>query len=283
MNMKTNKNLLVKVINRISAYFKRPRLYQFISKKEYKNLNKKDRFTSGQSILNGSPVMYSDYLGFIHSTEEIFVDECYKFNSLNKNPLIIDCGTNIGISIIYFKTLYPDAKIIAFEPDTKIFSLLEKNLARFNHIELHNTGVWIDDAFLNFYSEGSLAGSFVVDFENKTDIIKTPTLRLKSFLNQKVDFLKIDIEGTENDLMADLEPELKNVENIFLEYHSITGLDQKLGEILNILSRSGFRYYIKEATNISNHPFLGISTTNFDMQLNIFGYRDNSSNPSKVY
>jgi len=56
--------------------------------------------------------LYSDfYWTFI----EIFLTEDYYFSSEKENPLVIDCGTNIGINILYVKWLYPKAEIIAFE------------------------------------------------------------------------------------------------------------------------------------------------------------------------
>ena len=46
-------------------------------------------------------------------------------NHLHK---FIDCGANIGISILFFKKQYPDCTIMAFEPNPHAFPLLEKNV-----------------------------------------------------------------------------------------------------------------------------------------------------------
>jgi predicted O-methyltransferase YrrM len=51
----------------------------------------------------------------------------YRFNSLITKPLILDCGANVGVSVLYFKRLYPDAEIIAFEPDEDVFAILKQN------------------------------------------------------------------------------------------------------------------------------------------------------------
>lgn len=42
--------------------------------------------------------------------------------------LVLDCGSNIGVSVIRYKQLYPQAKTIAFEPDPTIFNVLENNI-----------------------------------------------------------------------------------------------------------------------------------------------------------
>ena len=42
--------------------------------------------------------------------------------------MIIDCGANIGISLIYLKMVLPQSKIIAFEPDPFLFDYLTRNI-----------------------------------------------------------------------------------------------------------------------------------------------------------
>lgn len=48
---------------------------------------------------------------------ELFADACYSFRAQTDSPLIFDCGSNIGLSILFFKKLYPKARVIGFEPD----------------------------------------------------------------------------------------------------------------------------------------------------------------------
>ena len=88
-----------------------------------------------------------------------------------------------------------------------------------------------------------------------------------------VDLLKIDIEGAEYEVLKDCEDTLDNVENIFIEYHSWNNSPQKLSEILAILEKNNFRYYISSICGRS-HPFINTGLDqNMDLQLNIFGVR----------
>src|SRR5260370_28727380 len=48
---------------------------------------------------------------------EIFLARAYFFRSEASSPLIFDCGSNIGLSILFFKHLYPNCRIVSFEPD----------------------------------------------------------------------------------------------------------------------------------------------------------------------
>jgi hypothetical protein len=74
----------------------------------------------------GFRIFYKEDLSFIHSLEEIFFSDIYKSNyDKNKRVKIIDCGTNIGMSILYFKLNNPLAEIEAFEPDKKNYHRAE--------------------------------------------------------------------------------------------------------------------------------------------------------------
>jgi FkbM family methyltransferase len=134
---------------------------------------------------------------FIWQFKEIFVDEIYKFNSKNEEPIIYDCGANIGMSCLYFKILYPKARIKAFEADPIITDVLKLNLARngINDVEIINKAVWIDYNGVEFGRDGADGGSIYL-MSNK---IKVDSIRLKDFLDDEleIDFLKIDIEGAE--------------------------------------------------------------------------------------
>src|SRR5437773_1931564 len=63
---------------------------------------------------------------------EIFKVEEWRFTAKTPSPFIIDCGAHIGISVLYFKKLYPRAKIAAFEPNPDTFKLLELNIRQNN-------------------------------------------------------------------------------------------------------------------------------------------------------
>lgn len=214
-----------------------------------------------------------DLPSFVWQFKEIFVDEIYKFNTKNKEPIIFDCGANIGTSCLYFKKLYPDAKIKAFEADPMIAKVLKSNLSKngIHDVEVINRAVWIDDKGIEFGSEGADGGSINAN-KNK---IKIESVRLKDLITKepKIDLLKIDIEGAEYEVLMDCKDSLLHVEHIFVEYHSWNSSSQKLSEILSVLEHGGFRYYIEDLTK-RKQPFINhAKDQNMDLQLNIFGVR----------
>ena len=267
-------------------YLKKVKQYMNISKKlgnnkrfsdeDYKLLLNTPRFTEISVNFLGTKIKIPDSASSVFLNRELFGAEIYKFDSTKDTPLIIDCGANIGMSIIYFKSIYPNAEIIAFEPDKKIFNYLKYNVEsfEFKNIKLINKGLWKEESTLNFLSEGSDGGRIAIE-KDMDNIIQIETVKLSSYLkNNEVDFLKIDIEGAETEVLIECQNELKNIKNIFIEYHSFVNDKQTLSVILNILENNGFRYYIEHIGVKSNHPFCNITNyVGFDNQLNIFGYR----------
>jgi len=279
--LKKLKKVRKKVLGIISSFRTAfdPKLQAYLSKSELRRISRLRPKHESFTRLLSRKVSFPDGYWFIHSMNELFVEEVYKFISPKDNPYIIDCGANIGLSIIYFKQLYPFSRILAFEPDENIFKKLNDNIAQFNYkdVELINQGVWKERTTLSFLAEGTLGGKVVEGDSvapSKLEIISIRTLRLRDYLTGSVDFLKLDIEGAEYEVLVDCAELLQNVHLLFVEYHSTPGKAQKLNEILEIISKAGFRYYIKEASHEVNFPFIESSQqTWFDLQLNIFCYR----------
>jgi FkbM family methyltransferase len=276
---------MIQKIKKLLEIYKRERYFENvqdvpnpkigISPKEKKRLLESTNFQQETAKVFDLDFAFSHGPSLLHSLEEIFSEDIYLFDNENDTPYIIDCGANIGVSVLYFQRKYPKSKILAFEPDENIFKILEKNINTFQHpsTEIRKEAVWIKDEDLQFYSEGGLAGSCVTDFAKKNQIITVKAVDLKKYLQQPVDFLKIDIEGAENVLIFDIADSLKNVKNLFLEYHGILDEEQNLGEILNLLKSKGFEYYIRVAGETIIHPFCNEKPKSFNQQLNIFCYR----------
>jgi FkbM family methyltransferase len=224
-------------------------------------------------------IYYTNPQELLHGFEEIFIQEIYKI-SLKPNCCIIDCGANIGLSVIYLKQLFPNASIIAFEPDENNFTLLTKNVASFHlhGVDLRKEAVWIENTLIGFKNEGSMSSK--VD-HGSTGTIKVKASRLKDLLVQQIDFLKIDIEGAEYEVLKDIEESLFNVRNLFIEYHGSFEQNNELTHVFAILTKNGFNYYIKEATQVYKKPFFESSNQtikrDWDIQLNIFCFRRNDN------
>jgi FkbM family methyltransferase len=229
--------------------------------------------------LFGKELHFISATELLHGLKEIFVEEIYK-QELPANPYIIDCGANIGLSVIYLKQRHPDAEILAFEPDEGNFKLLEKNIGNFGYekVHLHKEAVWTENTTLQFAGEGSMSSR--IDSSASVNTVAVKAVRLKDYLNRPVDFLKIDIEGAEYEVMMDIADQLVLVKNLFLEYHGSFNQNEELNRLFSLIVEKGFSYYIKEATSVYPNPFVQGKGGNFnyDVQLNIFCFRLPKSN-----
>ena len=213
----------------------------------------------------------ADHLRYLF--QEIFVDACYFFRSDNPAPMIIDCGSNIGMSILFFKRLYPLCTIVGFEPDPNTFQALTENVSqnRIANVDLHNVAVGNTDGIVAFHRSDNPSGSdlrmSMLPSRISGQTIKVPVRKLSSFIKSDIDLLKLDVEGVEKSVLDDLESSaaLRRIKQIHLEYHHhIDGAVDNLSETLSLLERNGFGYQMQTARTWMPGSFQDVS---------IFAYR----------
>lgn len=212
-----------------------------------------------------------DVASFLSMLDEIYGDGIYGFVPGSNAPVIVDIGANIGVSVNYFLASYPDARIYAYEADPAIFECLQHNVAHRNeHVELFNQAVWHENTRLKFEQQGADGGRLSGD-----GAIDVPAVDIRGVLaGKRIDLLKIDIEGAEETVLPVCAGLLDNVERIFLEYHSSPDSPQRFGEIASLLNDAGFRLHVRPVS-YSRAPFTQLELrAGFDMQLNIFAWRD---------
>ena len=101
------------------------------------------------------------------------------------------------------------------------------------------------------------------------------SLRLRDVLSglERVDFLKMDIEGAEAEVLADCAEQLERVGFAFVECHCWRHRPQTLHHVLAMLSQAGFRYYLENIWP-GDSPFLrGGGGPTMDVQANVWARR----------
>jgi FkbM family methyltransferase len=227
-------------------------------------------------VIGGVTFNYYQPYEVIKTYKEIFVEGIYHFKTQNTSPVIIDAGANIGLSTLYFSKQYPNATIYAFEPDEKVEAVLQKNIHDNDctNVIIHQEAVWRENTTLSFDKRGS-EGSHISDQGNSSVL----AIDFATFLSQfeQVDFLKMDIEGAEWDVVNHITSQLPKIHNFFLEYHGKNSDTHKLSALLQIVEKAGFKVYIKMAADALSQPFIEKSTASigspYDVQLNIFCYK----------
>jgi FkbM family methyltransferase len=184
---------------------------------------------------------------------EIFVDACYFFHADNDRPLIVDCGSNIGVSVLFFKSLYPTSRIVAFEPDPHTYAALRANVAdnALTDVTTHQCAVGKDDCTTTFYrpEDSGFSSLLMSTLRARNDgiAISVPMRRLSSFITENVDLLKLDIEGAEEDVLGEIAAAgaLPKIKQIHLEYHHhIDSAGDRLSAVLALLEGQGFGYQV---------------------------------------
>ncbi len=173
-------------------------------------------------------VQFFNYGELINLVEEIFIHQVYSFKSKNTTPLIVDGGSNIGLSILYFKLIYPTCRIIAFEPNPKAYELLTKNIIN-NHLASviqFNIALSDHEGEASLYPgsqcSGTLTSSLFNSLEHDSmEIIKTR--KPSSYIHEEVDLLKLDVEGSETEILNDLisSKKINLVKEMIIEFHPL--------------------------------------------------------------
>jgi len=155
-----------------------------------------------------------------YTFNEVMLNRIYddKLIKIYENDVVVDIGANYGFFSLYAQEFNP-SKVFSLEPSKKIFNFLQKNIS---DCELKQVGVSGKSERLLFSdNNGSSAASRLSDNgEYEVDIIGINDLL--NYLNvEKIDFLKIDCEGSEKEIFEEITLEtISRIKKIVVEFHS---------------------------------------------------------------
>ncbi len=140
--------------------------------------------------------------------------------------VIWDAGANCGAASVYFAHHHPDAAVHAFEPASGPRQLLERNVADLANVTVHSIGLSDTDHRAHLYlGDGeSILGSFLhrdvnCDETEEVDVRAAGRWAVDHDID-RIDLLKVDIEGLETSVLTDLAPLLPTVKVLYVEYDS---------------------------------------------------------------
>jgi FkbM family methyltransferase len=215
----------------------------------------KPRHEPGETTIDGYSVRYLDLLSLYMEYKDIWHHGIYHFDSTEPAPRVLDGGGYIGMSLLYTKHVHPGARITCFEPDPQIHKLLTRNVQAngLRDVELVMAGLAAERGSASFVPDGADGGR-IVEAEGEESVSTVP---LSSYLDERVDFLKLNIEGFELPVLEEAGDSLRNVREIVIEYHGWPDSPQRLGPLLSLLDAQGFRYLVNHfdyATNGAVRP-----------------------------
>ncbi len=171
----------------------------------------------------------------------VFVDTFHRKEhewGFAKEPqVILDCGAYTGFSPVYFAITFPGARVIAVESSKENFELLVKNVSTFKNIEAVNAALWWKSGSLEVTDPDRGAWGLTVsepktvngedeDDESRSTVSTGSTVSALTVADimrdhgiGRIDLLKLDIEGSEKEVLSASGPWIDRVEAMSVELH----------------------------------------------------------------
>ena len=154
--------------------------------------------------------------------DEVFVQGEYAIDLGNPRG-IVDAGAHIGLATVYLAARFPDAKIVAIEPEATNFMLLKRNIAALSNVTTVQAGLWSHRAFVKVVDLGYSTWGFRVVETTADDPAGIPAIGITDALQHLQGLqplaLKIDIEGAEVEALANSEEWINKVDYLMIELH----------------------------------------------------------------
>jgi FkbM family methyltransferase len=201
--------------------------------------------------VDGLTLHVTDGVNAYMQYKDEFLLRNYAFESIRPAPVVIDGGANIGMFTLATLRDHPDARITAFEPDPSVRAMLQENLDRngAREVTIVEAALGSAEGELTFTPDGRSGGTL-----GGEGTLRVRVLPLSRYLDGEVDFLKLNIEGAELDVIQEVATagRLRRVRSMVIEYHGWAQAPQRLGSLLQLLDANGFRYMLHDLDDQTN-------------------------------
>jgi FkbM family methyltransferase len=178
--------------------------------------------------------------------KELFEDNVYNIGK-NLNT-VIDAGANIGMFSLKVKHHNPKCNIIGFEPVPSTYQYLIENTSKLSNCKYYNLALYSHNKGITISNDSCSGGNSV---NAKDNLIYVKTDLLSNYIHNDIDLVKLDVEGSEYNILQDLEDndKFKFIKNMAIEFHDLE--KHNIFYWLNKLSDKG--YNIKQTQLSGNY------------------------------
>lgn len=161
------------------------------------------------------------------------------------NAVILDLGSNIGLTVAHFKNLFPDARVIGCEMNKGNYDIAMENTKHYDGVEIINTAIWIHNEGINYNDNASNDSySISIDDDKKDQNVHVPSITIDRLISDNnitsINYLKMDIEGAETSILDENLEWLNIVEALGIEFHSD---EETLNKYKSIIENKGFKVW----------------------------------------
>lgn len=218
----------------------------------------------------------------------IFLDRCYLSPPLALAPggVVVDVGANVGLAAIFFHAAAPGARIHAFEPDGRLHAALAENFASHGvHGDAFNVAVsdrcgegtlvvYVDATamsglYADLVEDRELTRRFLrnsgleerdvddlLDGRHRSVTQRCELTTLSAWLHDggpdQIDLLKVNVEKSEEDVLAGLAPEhWPRIRQVVMQVHDLGG---RLRRLYELLEARGFRVHVHQQSLLAGTP-----------------------------
>ena len=162
-----------------------------------------------------------------------YITKQYSFDFTPAPKVIVDAGAYTGLSTAYFASTYPDATVVAIEPDSTNFDMLVRNTSTFENVRTIQAALWSTNESVELIDPGAGAWAFRIEEtggrgrdELRSGVperIRVAAVTVSDIIRKYdlpyIDLLKLDIEGSEKEVLASSAPWIAHVGAICIELH----------------------------------------------------------------
>lgn len=218
-------------------------------------LGERSRLKYGNPQKMNKLIKHRNFSSLYSRLSDQFIEDIYEMKFLKKGNVVIDAGAGYGVqTIVASKKVRNNGRVIAIEPSEDNLLCLNKNieLNKLKNVTVIQKGLWSKKDKLKFYLKPSPESHSLVT--RKNDVIKTIEIEvdtldniLKDLKIDKVDFIKMDIEGAEIKALKGMKETLRsnNIKMSIASYHIVDG-QPTYKTIIPMMKKIGFDSYFKD-------------------------------------
>lgn len=151
---------------------------------------------------------------------------------------VLDLGANVGYTMAHLAVAYPEARILGVELDAGNVALCRRNIEPYgDRCEVLHGAAWVEDGEIDYGGESEWGFRVVPggDAGAKGRVRAYGIATLLDRLGESVDYVKMDVEGAEFDLLEGCEPWVRRVNWMKVEVHR----PRTVPEAVSLMSRIG--------------------------------------------